>query len=177
MHTFHVKHHRNFQDSSAIACFALNDAAKSNRCQWLNGIVYHLLKSSLSIRKCWILISRIESRSDQVRIITFHVWFSQIGTKNWFLSLNRILWASSFCWKWLREDGYTLCLQGCCVSQSLDSELDCGSEKALANSIHYIWIKFTLNTNWIRSIFIFITSITFDSTQCWTSWKKMFFKL
>jgi hypothetical protein len=35
--------------------------------------------------------------------------------------------------------------------------------------INHIWIKFTLDTNWIGSIFNFITSINLDSTECWNS--------
>jgi hypothetical protein len=43
--------------------------------------------------------------------------------------------------------------------------------------INHIWIRFTLDTNWIGSIFIFIISINVDSTQCWKSWIEMFFIL
>jgi hypothetical protein len=42
---------------------------------------------------------------------------------------------------------------------------------------HDIWIKFTLDTNWIGSISKFITSINRDSTQCWNAWITMFFIL
>jgi hypothetical protein len=43
--------------------------------------------------------------------------------------------------------------------------------------IDFIWIKFTIDTNWIKWIFIFITSINCYSIQCWNSLLIIFFIL
>jgi hypothetical protein len=43
--------------------------------------------------------------------------------------------------------------------------------------IHCIWIKFTINTNWIGGIFTIITSINCDSKQCSNSYVVMCFTL
>jgi hypothetical protein len=104
----------------------------------------------------------------------FHVALSWIQTKNCWLWLDRILRTSNCSEMWLSRYGYSLWTRRFWDSADLDSVLDCLSERETATCVDCLWIKFTLDTNWIASIVIFITLINLDSKQCWNSWIKMF---
>jgi hypothetical protein len=69
-----------------------------------------------------------------------------------------------------------------CGSPDLDSRIDSASHTCFFQglqlaSIYLLWIKVTIETNWIICLFIFIPSLNHNSKHCRNSWIKMFFRL
>jgi hypothetical protein len=108
--------------------------------------------------------------------------FIPIRAESWEIWIDWTQSTSSRCAMWLSWACYVLNVWWSWASPRVDSEINYRYSIWMyrgpkSTSVHFIWITFTIVTNWIICILIFISSINLDSKQCSSSWFGMFPRL